>query len=173
MKSMKFVISLVAVLTLSVLGPTAYADDDDDDNPFKFTATATGAQEVIETFVTSTGRVQARFDRGLTEVKIRVRLRGINSMVRAAHFHCARAGQNGPPAFGLLSPGPLTEINKNVRVTLTNADFTGADCESVIGRPVNNIAALFGAMRDGLIYFNVHTADFPPGEIRGQMLERD
>jgi hypothetical protein len=55
---------------------------------------------------------------------------------------------------------------------LLNTDFTGADCVPNIGRPVNNLAALAFAMRDGLIYANVHTTNFPGGEIRGQMLER-
>ncbi len=45
------------------------------------------------------------------------------------------------------------------------------DTASGIGRPVNNIAALALAMRDGLIYINVHTAAFGGGEIRGQLLE--
>jgi len=43
----------------------------------------------------------------------------------------------------------------------------------VVGRPVSNIAALAFAMRDGLIYFNVHTTEFSSGEIRGQMLPED
>jgi hypothetical protein len=54
---------------------------------------------------------------------------------------------------------------------LTNLDFTGADCTPIVGRPVNNIAALAFAMRNGLIYANVHTDVFPAGEQRGQMLK--
>ena len=93
--------------------------------------------------------------------------------VVAAHFHCAPPGVNGPIAFGLLNPGQLTAFDDNVRVRITNADFTGDDCEPVIGRPVNNIAALALAMQDGLIYINLHSPTAPLGEIRGQMLARE
>ena len=54
-----------------------------------------------------------------------------------------------------------------------DTDFTGADCVPAIGRPVNNIASLAFAARNGLIYANVHTVANPPGEVRGQLLEVD
>jgi hypothetical protein len=70
----------------------------------------------------------------------------------------------GPPTDvdGLLAGGTLTNIS-------TDASFLVADCVPFIGRPVNNIASLFLAMRDGLIYANVHTAANPSGEIRSQL----
>jgi hypothetical protein len=52
---------------------------------------------------------------------------------------------------------------------LTNANFRAADCLTAIDRPVNNIASLFLAMRDGLIYANVHTLTNPAGEVRSQL----
>jgi tRNA pseudouridine-54 N-methylase len=56
--------------------------------------------------------------------------------------------------------------------TLNNNDLVGgAGCVDVIGRPVTNIAALAFAMREGLIYVNLHTTDNPAGEVRGQLLE--
>ena len=117
----------------------------------------------------ATGKIDAKFDKGLTEVEVNLKVRNSEGVFNRAHFHCARAGQNGPIAFGLVDPGPLDFDGRKVRGTLTNADFTGADCVPGIGRPVNNIAALAFAMRDGLIYVNVHSTAFPPGEIRGQM----
>ena len=53
----------------------------------------------------------------------------------------------------------------------TNADYTGSDCVPTIGRVVNILASLAFAMREGLIYDNVHTVFRPGGEVRGQMIE--
>jgi hypothetical protein len=46
------------------------------------------------------------------------------------------------------------------------------DCVPVIERPVNNIASLALAARDGLIYANVHTVAHSGSEVRGQLLEK-
>ncbi len=116
----------------------------------------------------TTGTIVADFDAGFTRVDVTLVIsNGVD--VTRAHFHCARPGENGPIAFGLADPGPLTLTNEGTAGTLTNDDFTGADCLPNIERPVNNIAALAFAMRDGLIYINVHSSANPPGEIRGQM----
>lgn len=158
------------------LSTTAHSDDDDAGRGLRFAAALSGAQEAnppggVDT--DATGRVTARFDNGLTAVLVTLRVRNPSSEVMRAHFHCARPGVNGPIAFGIVDPGPCVfDGNRVKRCVLTNADFAGADCTGPIGRPVNNIAALAFAMRDGLIYTNVHTVNFPGGEIRGQMLER-
>ena len=135
----------------------------------KFEAELSGAQEVADVSTDAEGTITARFDEELTEVKIKLKVKNSAGMFTKAHFHCALPGENGFIAFGLVDPGPLAFDRGKVEGTLTNADFTGADCD-LIGRPVNNIAALAFAMRDGLIYINVHSTEFGSGEIRGQML---
>ena len=142
-------------------------------NQFKFKAVLSGAQEVTNppggVVTDASGEIMAQFDEALTRVEVNLQVNDSAGTFNRAHFHCARAGQNGPVAFGLVDPGPLVFDAQGVSGTLTNADFTGADCGPSIGRPVNNIAALAFAMQDGLIYVNVHSTAFPPGEIRGQM----
>lgn len=137
--------------------------------PLAFRAVLTGAQEVPTVDSNATGSAFVQFDRGFTRAEVRVRVRGDIEIV-AAHFHCARPGENGTIAFGLFNPGQLTEFGEEVRVRLTNADFTNLDCVPSIGRPVNNIAALAFAMQDGLIYINLHSPNALNGEIRGQLL---
>ncbi len=119
-----------------------------------------------------TSDVLADFDEGFTEVDVTLKVEGGGNVV-AAHFHCALPGEIGPVAFGLFGPGPLVFDGTEAKGVLTNADAVPSDCISTIGSPVNNIAALAFAMREGLIYINVHTVLNPAGEVRGQMIEDD
>jgi hypothetical protein len=137
-----------------------------------FRATLAGAQEVPERESPAQGEITVRFDTGLTkmDVNLRVNQNTVGAVTRA-HFHCARPGENGPIIFGLFDPGPFP-VGNRVRGTLTNADLNpGQDCIPTTGIVVNNLASLAFAMREGLIYANVHTSAFPGGEIRGQMIE--
>jgi hypothetical protein len=148
-----------------------------------FEASLSGAQEVVVddggavvpggTDTDAAGRIKVRFAGPFTDVTVNLTVDGLTGTFAAAHFHCGRPGENGPVVFGLVNPGPLQFDGRRISGTLTNADFTGADCLPVIGRPVNNLVALAFAMRDGLIYANVHSDIFPAGEIRGQMRERE
>jgi hypothetical protein len=160
------------------LSDTAYSDDDEDGfrRGLRFFAVLTGAQEVATPPVVTegSGRIDVRFDAGFTQARVDlvVDADDLSSPANRGHFHCARPGANGPIAFGLFDPGQCDFDGERARCTITNADFNNVDCVPNVGRPVNNIAALALAMRDGLIYANVHTTNFPAGEIRGQMLER-
>jgi hypothetical protein len=148
---------------------------DHDFDGLRFQAFLSAAQEIDPT-VESDARAAARvfFDPGFKRAHVFINL-DRDLMVVAAHFHCALPGANGDVAFGILNPGPLTgmvtQLDRRTRVTLVNDDFTGADCVQFVGRPVNNIAALAFAMREGLIYLNLHTPTAPAGEVRGQLLE--
>lgn len=173
MKNAKIVLLAASVCLTGI----AYADET------RVETTATGAQEVVfdvdGNFVpggvatNAVVKAKARFDAGLTRVDVDVRIDNLVGNFAAAHFHCGRPGQNGPVAFGLINPGPLSLDGNRIRGTLDNSHFTGADCSGLLGRPVNNIAALAFAMKKGLIYLNVHSDVFPPGEARGQLRKAD
>ncbi len=166
----KFIVIMVGLCLMSSVA--AYADDQSKKG-IEARADLSSAQSVPTPgpgFIESASAT-AKFDRDLSSVRVKLRVQGGFNVV-AAHFHCARPGSIGPVAFGLFSPGPLIFDGSKAEGTLTNADFVGANCVPFIGRPVNNIAALALAMRDGLIYINVHTLDNLPGEVRGQMLTK-
>ena len=138
----------------------------------KFEAKLSGAQEVSAVDTPAMGKLKAEFDKAFTEVKIDLEISNLVGTIAGAHLHCARPGANGSVAFGLMNPGPLSFDGKRISGTLTNADFVGADCVPFVGRPVSNIVALAFAMRDGLVYMNVHSSVYPGGEIRGQLQKK-
>lgn len=176
---MRNVIGGVLAAILLATSGVAFGDNSKDERSFRdglsFTARLAGAQEGQGVDSDGAGSARVRFDAAFTKVFVDLRINSLTGSFTRAHFHCNRPGANGPIAFGLVDPGPLMLEGRRVRGVLTNADFTGADCLDVplVGRPVNNIAALAFAMRDGLVYLNVHTDLFPGGEIRGQMLPDD
>jgi hypothetical protein len=146
---------------------------------YQVKATLSGAQEVTEP-ISSTltgGEATIEFDAGLTQAEVTLTLEGDPTAATAAHFHCGRAGVDGPVAVGLIAPGSCDTAQLatgTLTCTLTNADFAEpADCEGIIDRPINNIASLFFAARDGLVYANVHTTANSSGEIRGQLIESE
>ncbi len=165
-KLLKYVIGVAAIGCL-MSGVNAYAGGD-----IKLQANLSGAQEVpgaAQVFITSAS-ISAKFEKDLSAVKVKLKIKGgINAL--AAHFHCGRAGENGDVIVTLFSgmAGPLMFDGAKARGTLTNADVGSID--NCAGQPVNNIASLAAAMRNGSIYTNVHTVDIPSGEVRGQMLE--
>ena len=131
-------------------------------------ASLSGAQEVPGVDTSGKGKAKLKFDAAYTEVEVSVDVKDLVGAVTGIHLHCARPAANGPVALGLISPGPLSFNGNKVKGTLTNADFSGADCVASTGRPITNVASLAFAARDGLIYVNVHTDAVPSGEVRGQ-----
>jgi hypothetical protein len=128
----------------------------------------------------ASGEGRAKFEGDLSSVRVRIRVTDLSSPINAGggHIHCGKAGQNG---------GVVLPLNPTAGVTagkIVDADFTSAnlalavgngDCVTLCGINVSSIAALRFAAAQGCLYFNVHTATNPQGEIRGQLLlgERD
>jgi hypothetical protein len=88
--------------------------------------------------------------------------------VTQAHIHLAPAGVNGPVVAWLYPLAPPAQLipgrSSGVLATgtITEGDLVGP----LAGQP---LSALVDAMEAGDTYVNVHTSQFPPGEIRGQI----
>ncbi|RMF89037.1 MAG: CHRD domain-containing protein [Nitrospinota bacterium] len=133
-----------------------------------FRTVLSGAQEVPEVVTDSTGRLQLRFDRGMSRAEFQLYVfDGVG--VTAAHLHCASAGVNGPVIALLFEDTDGVDVDGLLaRGTLTNADISPPTPEEC-GVVINNIASLFNAILQNQIYVNVHTIAHPEGEIRGQL----
>jgi subtilisin-like proprotein convertase family protein len=91
--------------------------------------------------------------------------------VIALHIHNAPAGANGPIVFGLIDPNPAFMNDDNPNDLIVDAAngriYSAWDAPEGIG---TTLAAQLANLRNGLLYFNVHTLGNPGGEIRGQIL---
>jgi hypothetical protein len=167
--------AVMFVLALSLSGHVAAQQDMSEG--FKLRSTLSGAQEVTPPMggTLTGGEIVLEFDAGFSQVMVTLTLEGDATNAGRAHLHCARPGVDGPIFLGLVDPGicdPAQLSAGMLSCTLTNENFdVAADCMGTVDRPVNNIAALFFAARDGLVYANVHTVENPSGELRGQLLE--
>ena len=113
----------------------------------KFKADLKGASEVPATDSKGTGAVDASYDTATKALTWTVTYSGLTGDASAAHFHGpAAVGANASPVVPI--PAPLASPIKG-NATLTDAQ--AADLSA------------------GNWYFNIHTAKFPDGEIRGQV----
>lgn len=111
-----------------------------------FKADLKGASEVPPTDSAATGTAEVSVDTATKEVKWTIQFSGLTGDATAAHFH-------GPAAVG-ENAGPAVDISGKIEsgsATLTDAQL--ADLQA------------------GKLYINLHTAKFPDGEIRGQVVK--
>jgi uncharacterized repeat protein (TIGR01451 family) len=112
--------------------------------PTLFTATLTGAQETPANNSNATGSATLLLSPDETTARVSLNFSGLTSAQTDAHIH-------GPGGSGVIAPILFPLPNGNVsdfEITLTPNDVSD--------------------LKNGLLYINVHSANFPNGEIRGQ-----
>ena len=114
-----------------------------------FTAKLDGASETPPRVTDGKGTAQVTLDTQSKVLSWKVEYSGLTGPATMAHFH-------GPAA-----PGTAAKVT----VPLTG------DMASPIKGSATITDGQIGDLRGGLWYLNVHTAKYPGGEIRGQVLE--
>jgi Cu/Zn superoxide dismutase len=151
---MKRPIALVALVVAALsLAGTASAND------LKFTAELTGAQE-RPTPVQTEGEGEAKFESDGTSVDFELKWKDLSSPAFAAHIHCGGPEETGPVGVTLFA-GTMGADGE------VQGSFTAPDAGNACGW--EDLAAVLGAMATGDAYVNVHTTQFPGGEIRGHV----
>ena len=140
-----------------------------------FTATLTGAQEVPPTGSPGIGSALVTIDTVTNLMTVNVSFAGLLSPTNIAHIHCCAApGATAIPATTVPSfPGFPVGVTtgtylQTFDLTLAssyNPAFIAANGGTVAGAQ----AAFTTGLLNGLAYFNIHTVQFPNGEIRGQL----
>ncbi len=146
--------TVLAALAAAGLGAGLAGCGGSDDGPSQIvrSATLTGAQELVPTGSTATGRGAVLVNPNTREITGGVTFTGLVPSAGGHHIHQAPSGaptQNGPIIVPLtLSPG-------------------GRGATVPAGTVLTE--AQYAAYLAGELYFNVHTTAFPGGEIRGQI----
>jgi hypothetical protein len=123
-----------------------------------FTSNLTGSQETPPVTTTATGFGEFVLNDPMTALSFNVTYAGlIGGPVVGAHFHVAPPGVAGPIVRDVGSEGGGSP----------NGSFAGI-WQSTDAQPLS--PQLVNSLLSNNIYFNVHTAQFPAGEIRGQLI---
>ena len=127
-----------------------------------FETQLSGSEEVPPVDTQATGKAEFKVREDGTELSYKVSVASIDK-VSMTHLHVAPVGVNGPVVVTLCNEAPGGAVD-GVRAegTIKAADLTGP----LAGMTV---AELLDEIKAGKVYANVHTTDYPEGEIRGQL----
>lgn len=163
MKRFTILTVLLAVALLATMMPTASAVGQGQ----TFVAPSSGAQEVPANDSRARGQTVFRLSDDGEQLHYRLIVANLDNVIQA-HIHLAPAGVNGPVVAWLYPSEPPAQLipgrSSGVLAsgTITADDLVGA----LAGQPLSE---LVDAMESGTTYVNVHTSQFPGGEIRGQI----
>jgi glucose/arabinose dehydrogenase len=124
-----------------------------------------GREQVPPLFTIAQGQAIFQLSKDGAELAFKVIVANIDNVI-GAHIHLAPAGHNGPIVLPLLGNPVIPDPGLTVNGILVEGTATAAD---VSGPLAGDLDALVAAMRAGHTYVNVHTVEFRPGEIRGQI----
>jgi CHRD domain/PEP-CTERM motif len=169
MRYVSLVLVPIGALTLQPLAAQA--------TPITFEANLTQALEVPPTGSPGTGSATVVLDTTANTMLVDVTFSGLTSGTTASHIHCCLpspflTGTNEPVATTLpFFPGfpiGVTSGTYDMSFDLTNAGTYNTAFETAHGGTVAGAeAALVAGIENGETYLNIHTTNFPGGEIRG------
>ena len=158
MRKVRFLFSVTLLLGLMAIGMQASASS----GGGEFRTTLLSSNEIPAHDTPAHGSVQYHVANDGLSVSFKLHVTDISNVV-AGHIHLAPEGVNGPVVVPLVSTSACTTLPNGIMCsgTFTAANLTGP----LAGHPLSD---LLTAMENGDTYTNVHTTQFPGGEVRGQ-----
>ncbi|HEV2035358.1 MAG TPA: CHRD domain-containing protein [Candidatus Dormibacteraeota bacterium] len=172
-------LAVIALLGLSVSVVTTSADE----GKVSARATLSGFQENLPKLTDGTGSFSATVSSGTLSYKLT--FSGLTSPAFMSHIHFGQPGVNGGVFIWLCgsaaAPGPAGTKTCPANGGTVTGTVTAADVQSILGTPppppsaanqnvhAGDFAGAVRILRSGDAYVNVHTTNFPGGEIRGQV----
>ena len=162
--------ALAIAIALMLPVPAAYAI------PITFVANLTGGNEVPLVASPGTGFAAVVLDPTAQTLQVNATFSGLTSNTSAAHIHCcAPLGTNAGvattvPAFpgfplGVTFGSYSSVVFDLMQPTIYNPAFVTLQGGTI---PLAE-AALIAGIQNGTTYLNIHTVNFPGGEMRGQL----
>lgn len=167
MKAAKIV--MAAVLLAACVMPLAGA------RAAVFTGTFSGANEAPGNGSSGTGEAVVTVDELAQTMLVEIDFSGLTGVTTVAHLHCCTApGANAAVAVapGTLPgfPAGVTSGSYALLFDLTqDATYTASFLASAGGTAADASALLIASLASGLVYANIHTTEFPGGEIRANL----
>jgi hypothetical protein len=119
-------------------------------------ATISAAQEVPANASPATGSAIMLYDVAANTFDLMVTISNLANVATNSHIHEAAAGANGGVVTGLGGESAYVRTGNTLTATFRNMTHGGDKLK----------------LLQGLAYFNLHSAQFPGGEIRGQLIAR-
>jgi CHRD domain len=186
---MRKALLLAALLGSGVLVVAAVAVANDGDGGDRSGARLNGYQEVTSISTHGFGSFHLRIAKDEQSVDYELSYRDLESAVTQAHIHFAQRSVSGPIAVWLCDgdpaggPQPPAGVSTppvcppasvgTVEGTFTPTDLIATGRGLGPGTVAGEWEELLAAIRVGHTYANVHTVTWGPGEIRGQINDRD
>ena len=144
----KLILSALIILATSIIFSCDKDDDPVPDPNTTFKATINGASESSPNPSTATGTATATFNKDTKILTLNVTYSGVTAT--NGHIHKAAIGVSGGVVFPFAAP---------------------------ITSPINYVSPALDATQEAdlfanLYYVNIHSAAYPGGEIRGQLLKQ-
>ncbi len=127
-----------------------------------FTASLSGSNQVPVAASAGSGTGTFVFDTVAQDIMFTVSYSGLTSSAMMGHIHNGAAGMNGPIILP-FSPSP-TGTSGTLTGMLTAANLIN---QSTTG--ISTFTDIYNAALAGNLYTNIHTMNYPAGEIRGQL----
>ena len=171
-KTVRYALMLAATICISV---PAFGDDDGN----TFRAKLIGFNETPSTLNSpGSGSFQATINTSAQTITYTLTFSGLTSAATQSHVHFGAPATTGGVMFFLcsnLGNGPAgtpacPASGGTVTRTIAAAEVIGPSAQNVTA---GDFAAAVKIIRSGVGYANVHSANFPGGEIRGQVKGED
>jgi hypothetical protein len=156
----------VCALALAAAAPAAAHEE-------QYGATLTGAAEVPTNASPGTGSALVTVDFDMFTMRVQASFAGLLSNTTASHIHCCLPTATGNAGVATMLP---TFVDFPLGVTSGTYDHTFDMALAASYNPAfvtaqgsvsNAFGALVAGMQTGNAYLNIHTTQFPGGEIRG------